>query len=165
MCLLRAEKYTATRCNTPQHTIAHRNTPLQHIEGWWSTRRAPCKPDSTLHHNTLPHCNTPLQHTEEWYPRKISLLVYCIHRHTQCVDLAVAALFSACLCLDHHLCLEAPCNTTHCNTLHHTATHCSTTHCNTLQHTATQNTATHCNTLQHNTLQHTAPPYLCLSVS
>jgi len=69
---------------------------------------------------------------------------------------------------EHH----AKCNTSHCNTLQHTATHC-----NTLQHTAlniTQqyvksscissvihHTATHCNTLQHTashciTLQHTA---------
>jgi len=62
-------------------------------------------------------------------------------------------------------------DTTHCNTLQHTATHCNTlqhtaTHCNTLQRIAThcntlQRTATHCNTLQHtathcNTLQHTA---------
>ena len=61
--------------------------------------------------------------------------------------------------------------TTHCNTLQHTATHCNTlqrtaTHCNTLQRTAThcntlQRTATQCNTLQRtathcNTLQHTA---------
>ena len=49
---------------------------------------------------------------------------------------------------------------THCNTLQHTATHCNTqryvshTRVNTLQHTAThcntlQHTATHCNTLQH----------------
>jgi len=66
------------------------------------------------------------------------------------------------------------CNTLHCNTLQHTATHRNTlqrtaTHCNALQHTATHcNTlhqaATHCNTLQHtatlhNTLQHIATHY------
>ena len=49
----------------------------------------------------------------------------------------------------------------HCNTMHHTATHCITlqhiaSHCNTLYHTST-----HCITLQHivshcNTLYHTA---------
>jgi len=62
-------------------------------------------------------------------------------------------------------------NSTHCNTLPHTATHCHTlqhtaTHCNILQHPAIhcsilQNTATHYNSIHYtathcNTLQHTA---------
>jgi len=80
--------------------------------------------------------------------------------------------------VDAFACTATHCSdSTHCNTLQHTATHCNTLqhtaiHCNTpfllrmqlhaLQHTAqTQQTVIHCNSLQYtaihcNTLQHTA---------
>ena len=54
-----------------------------------------------------------------------------------------------CLHLRNYVLYRGVVDTSHCNTLQHTATHC-----NTLQHTATYcltllRTATHCNTLQH----------------
>ena len=55
----------------------------------------------------------------------------------QCV--AAASLYMTPTCSGKANTQRGRCNTTHCNTLQHTATHCST-----LQHTAT-----HCNTLQH----------------
>ena len=95
---------------------------------------------NTLQHNTLQHAAT--------------------HSATHCNSFAMAVpslgVHSAVRYTMEYVGYE----TTHCNTLQHSAMHCNTlqhsaTHCNTLQHTAT-----YCNTLQHsathyNTLQHT----------
>ena len=127
----------ATHCNTPQHTATHRNT-LQHTATHCNTPNPVCCSALYLFqwHSRCHQCN-PLQNTAT--PRFQCLVVCCS------VWLCVA------VCLISLNGMLVATNSTHCNTLQHTATPC-----NTLQHTAL-----HCITLQHpashcNTLQHTA---------
>jgi len=80
----------------------------------------------------------------------------------ECLLQCIVALVAVCYCTrkrgGQQRKLKPLVQSTHCNTLQHTAPHCNTLqrtapHCNILQRTAL-----HCNTLQHtaNTLQHTA---------
>jgi len=149
--------HTATHCNTPKHTATHCNTLqhtprcgrflkldasgliiLQHTATHRNTLRHTATHCNTLQH-TATHCNT-LQHTathsqvRSIFEKRDASGLNTTHKPT--------AVFFVCYVLLAGMIFFV--NTTHCNTLQHTATHC-----NTLQYTAT-----HCNTLHCNTLQH-----------
>jgi len=127
-------QHTATHCNTPQHTAAHRNT-LQHTATHCNTPQHTAAHRNTQQY-TATHCNAP-QCTATHYN---ALQHTTAHRYLQC---ACSNVYSRILL-----------SKVFRNRLYDTATHSNIlqrteTHCNTLQYAAPHGTTLQetCNTL------------------